>query len=357
MCEPISATTLITAASIGLSAAGAAYSVSQQSAAAKAQANANAVSQNAQNTAFWSRNADQRQQLEAEGAAQGQAQQQTQEAFQSTRARQQEALTERQDTLAQENQRAADIQGSADKAQQLLLGQTTGTAQTDAQTADVAKREAAIAPIAQNIQTASPLGNPSDGSTTRQAFAGELARAADAVRTYGKRAAQVASYTAPLNTVQQAATENATNLMPVAAANQLLQGGQGIRLLPSQQNYALAGTEGEANQKKIGAQLEGSLNVAKGQFQGSESVTNLQQADTTTLAQNQATEAASKAKVGQSIGALISSAGNLGAYASGRYGSDINAFFGPDVAAMPATSTNPLAITRTSTNNAFVPIR
>jgi hypothetical protein len=96
------------------------------------------------------------------------------------------------------------------------------------------------------------MGTPGDGSATKQAFASRLAEAADSVREYGKRVAQVASFTAPLNTVQQAVTNNSTQLMPTAAADQLLQSGQGIRLLPSEQDYKLAGSTGQSTKDAIG---------------------------------------------------------------------------------------------------------
>lgn len=337
MCE---AATIISAIGVGLSIAGSAYSVSQQAKAADAQKAANTQNAIASNNAFWARNQNSRQELEQEGTAQRTAQAAQEQAFQSQRQGQAQALSERDKVVQQENQTAADIRGSADKQQSLLLGQTSGAALSDAQTAEASSRAASFAPIAQNIQTTTPFATGAEGagSPSKQAFASRLAEAADSVREYGKRVAQVASYTAPLNTVQQAATNENTGLMPAAAANQLLQSGQSIRLLPSEAAYGIAGSEGQQTQQAIQSGLQGDMGVLKNRYAGQESVIGLDQTNSETIANNRATEAASNAKVGQSIGGLISSAGNLAAYGGLRYGSTPDAAASAD-ALLGASST------------------
>jgi hypothetical protein len=320
MCE---AATIISAIGVGLSVAGTAYGASQQAAAADAQKQANFQNMVSSNNAFWARNQNARQELDQEGTAQRTAQNAQEQAFQTQRQGQANALQQRGQVVQQENQTAADIRSQADKTQGQLLGQTSGPALTDAQAQEAASRQQSFAPIAQNIQTTTPFGTEGgnqDGGPSRQAFASRLAEAADAVRNYGKQVAQVASYTAPLNTVQQAVTNANTGLMPTAVANQLLQSGQGVRLLPSEAAYGIAGTEGQQTQQAIQSNLQGQMGVLKNRYAGQESVIGLGQTNAETIANNKATAAASDAKVGQSVGSLISSAGNLAAYGGQRFG-------------------------------------
>jgi hypothetical protein len=220
-----------------------------------------------------------------------------------------------------ENQTADGHPEPGRQAQSQLLGQTSGPKRSsDAQAQEAAGRQQSFAPIAQNIQTTSPFAADSSQDSTKRAFASRLAEAADAVRDYGKKVAQVASYTAPLNTVQQAGIAENTGLMPTAAANQLLQSGQNIRLLPSQQAYQIAGSEGELARSAIGSTLQNEMNVLKNRYSGQESVIDLGLNNATAVNNNRATAAASDAAAGQSVGQLISTVGNLAAYGSQRFG-------------------------------------
>lgn len=317
MCEP---TTIIAAVGLGLSIAGTAYSASQQAAASKAQNESNNASVAASNRAFWLRNSNSTNYLAEQADSQNKALAATEASSSAMRSGEASALAQKAQVLDSENTSAQAIRDQADKQQQALLDQTSGQSLSGAQASEQASREASFAPIAQNIATSSPLGSPDAGSTTKQAFASRLAEAADAVKDYGKKVAAVASYTAPLETIGRSITNNSTGLMPVAAANQLLQSGQSARLLPSQEAYQVAANEGAQGKDAIQAALSGDLSVAKTRYDGLESVISLEQNNRTTNASNAATQAANEAKVGQSVGSLISSAGNLAAYGSGRLG-------------------------------------
>ena len=336
MCAPA---LIIAGIGVAVSAAGAAYGAVSSSNAAKAQAKSNDAAISAQNTGFFARNADARRQLDAQSAAQGTSQQAQEQAFATMRGQQDTALTARDEAVSAQNRAAEGIRAQADSQQQGLLADTSGQTLMDARTADVTARNDAAAPAALNIQTANPLSN-SDKSETKQAFAGRLAEAAGNVRSYGQRLAQVQSFTAPLTTVSQAISKEQAGIMPAAAANQLLQSGQGVRLLPSQAAYQIAGTEGASRQGMIGAALEGDLNVAKNQFEGGTNAANLQQGNATQLAQNAATRAQMQAQKDAALGQLISTAGNVGTYAAGAYGDQINGAFGGQGVKEPLTGMN-----------------
>jgi hypothetical protein len=320
------AATAIALAGLATSAAGAGYSAYAQNQASNAQQRANDQAISAQNAGFWSRNASAKTQLDAQASAQETAQAAQKGAFDNLRSKQSAALDSRDTAVAAENQAADDIRARADAARATLLDNTTSTAMDTAQAADAANRTAMVAPVAQNVQETSALGSP--GETTKQAYASRLHDAATKVRDYGQRLATVSSYTAPLTTVSQAISDEQAQLMPVAAANRLLQSGQSARILPSQTAYNIAGSEAGTQNDMIAAALKGDLNVAGTRFQGDNDVANLRQGNTTQISRNAAAEAESRAKQDQALGAIISSVGNIGAYGASRYPDQIDDFLG-----------------------------
>ena len=323
MCAPL----VIAAIGVAVSAAGAAYSASSQSKAANVAAKNNDAAISAQNQGFWARNADAQRQLQAQGTAQGTAQAAQEAAFDRQREGQNTALDSRDQAVAAQNRAAGDIRAQADAQAQTLLDATNAGALQGARADDVALREEAVAPAALNIQTANPLGTTA-GAETKQAFASRMAEAAGNVRTYGQRLAQMSSYTAPLTTVSQAQSGAQAGIMPVAAANQLLQSGQAQRILPSETAYQIAKTQGASAQGMIGAALEGDLGVAKNEFEGNASVANLRQGNQEQIARNNTVRAQQQAAKDAALGQLISTAGNIASYGAGQYGDKINGFFG-----------------------------
>lgn len=326
MCE-LTTATILAGIGVATAAGGAAYSANAQANAADAAKASNDAAITSQNRGFFARNADAQRQLAAQETAQKTSQTAQQSAFQAMRDQQSSALDARDQAIARENATAADIRSQADRVQQTLLDQTSGQALSDAQAGDASRREQAMAPAALNIQETSPLGTPNQGGATSQAYASRIAEAAGSVRDYGKRLAQVSSYTAPLTTVGQAISQQQAGIMPAAAANQLLQSGQGVRLLPSKTAYDIAGSEGAAKQTQIASALQGDLGVAKSEYEGSENVANLQQGNTDTIAKNTAVQAQMDAAQQQAIGGLVAQVGGISAYAAGRYGDTINGYF------------------------------
>ena len=339
MCvDPVTGAFSLAATAAAISAAtavgGTLYSASESQAATDAQRRSNQVTLDAQNAGFWSRNQDARTRLAAEGTAQTTAQGKQQQAFGETQDAQRDAFGDRARTIDAENTSADAIRQEADQQQQSLIDHTNAQRLTQSQADKEAQINAGVAPVAANIETASPLGGGGDSSGTKQAYAARLASAAGNVRDYGKRLATVASYTAPLTTVGTEIANEKAGIMPAAMANQLLQSGQQIRLLPSETAYRAAGTQGAAKQGSIAAALQGDLGVAKTQYEGGVDTANLQQAGAKTLAENAAIAAKEKATQAKSIGDVISGVGSIGAYASGRYSDYLNGLGGGSSAAL-----------------------
>jgi hypothetical protein len=304
-------------------------SAANRTAAAQRQANSDAF--NAQNTGFWERAKAANLQLAEQGQAQNQGMADQQEAFTRQRTAETAALKQRQDTVDQENAQAAAIRAQADQQKSILMAATNKAALDQSQTALAANVNKDVGNVAGNIETASPLAHPTDnqgGQATTQAYASRLKEAADNVRSYGQRLATVASYTAPLTTVGQSIEQEKAGIMPTAVANQLLQSGQQIRLLPSDTAYAIAGSEGAAEQAKIRAATQGQLDVARVGFEGATNVANLEQGDTTQLAQNRVADAQTAQAGTQALGSIISGIGQIGAAAAGRYGNWIDSLTG-----------------------------
>lgn len=319
MCDP---TTAIAAVGLALSAGGTAYSISAQQSAANAQRQANDAAINAQNQAFWTKANAQNEYTANQGRAYDAAFQAEQDNQNRADANIRSAQKRQAEVTSQENSKATEIRKQADAQQQQLLDSTSGQNLTAAQAADEASRGSLVDMVANNIGASSPFAGSSSADT-----AGKIAQAADSVRSYGKQMAKVAAYGAPGNTIANAIGANQVGLMPIAAANQLLQSGQTVQLLPTQTDISNAEGLKAAGHAAIESALQGGLNIAKTGLQGADEGANLAQGNTTTIANNNAGQVAANSKVGQAVGGMIGNIGGLGAYLAGRYGTAINGYF------------------------------
>jgi len=336
MCEPISMTTALTAAGLALSAGTAVYGAAQSSNAQTTQANAirdqNYATQQAQTQAFNQRMAATRAQSDAQfNTAQRENTARTTQAA-ATRQAQMAALDRQNQTVNAENTTADQLRAQADQRAQELLQSTTapGTmdkSQQGAQDQAAALLAASQAPGPTGPAATDPSGSGASTSTNDPVMKTALARrmgiAAANIRQYGADIAKVASYGQPLQDTAQAITGNQTAIMPAQTAEKLLQSGSAVRLLPSQIAYRNATDYGGAADQAIQAKAQGENAYSGLAFGNATGSANLGQSDSDTAAANRAAQAKADAAWQQQVAGLYSGLGNLGAYATGRYGAAV----------------------------------
>jgi hypothetical protein len=319
MCEP---TTLAIAGLAGtaLSAYGAYSSSQAQKKSAQAVADQNYATTQAQNKAFDQRINAQTQRTSADQTSflQQIADQQANAA--QMRQSQASALKDQGSLLSAENQQAETLRANADAQSRQMLDQTSASSLQQSQ-ADAKARAAALMD-----QTFSDPGSPnttapggadegSKGALTRR-----LSQAATNVRDFGSKIADVGSYNQPLQTIGQAVQGNQFGIMPAQEAGRLLQGGAGVRLLPTQLAYQGAAGTGSAMDQLLSSRGTGQRGInalASGNQIG---IANLQQSDADTLAANKTKQAQADAEYAKSVGNVISGVGNLVSYGAGYYG-------------------------------------
>jgi len=319
MCDPV-VTPILAAVSLGTSIYGGVQQANAQRSAANAIAQQNAADIAAQNQGFTQR-------MEAT-QAQTQAQQQ---AFQQTianraqiadtmRQQQQGAFQANQSVLGAENTQQEALRAVGDQAAQNLLSQTSAPqlaqSQSDYQTQAANMLGNANVPALTAQGPSSGVNDPA----TNAALARRTAEAAANIRQYGATAAKVGSYNAPLNLIGNAITNTQTGIMPAAAASQLLQSGSNLRLAPSQLLWTQAGQYGNAADLAAQSSGQNALQLASLKYNNATQLADLQQSDTERAAQNAANQAAANAAYQQQMGQVISGIGNIGSYATGRYG-------------------------------------
>ena len=318
----IAAIAAATSAAAGIG--GTIMSAQAQSNAASAVARQNWLTTQAQNQAFYERNAAAQRQTSAQQAVQDQALSDRMIASTQTQQAEQAALKRQQDILAAETQQQQAQTQQGDVAAQDLLARTNAEQLQGSQ--DRAKAQMmALLTGGGGDRPLGPQGtSPTDDPATTGATARRLAEAATNIRNYGSKVAQTASYAQPMQDVGQAITGNQIGIMPTAIAAKLLHSGSDTRLLPATVQYLGAQQQGGTMQDVISSRQQAGLNLAGLEYGNSVAASNLRQQDIDTLAGNQAAQAQENAKAQQSLGQLVSGIGNLGLYATGYY------FGGPD---------------------------
>ena len=328
-------TTALAIGSALAAAGGTAYSTIASNKAAGVEANSQAQMVQNQNNAFMARNTAAQNLAASTGQIQSQGINEQQAAADAMRTRQDQALSGQEQQIQQVNQQASQNDQTGQSLGQTLAGATTAPALAAAQTADAAARAGAVAPTVENIQTSNPLstsaatGDSAGDSAVQQATLKRMAEAATSVRDYASRAATIGSYSAPSFAVGQAVQANQTGLLPAQLSDQLLKSGEGTKLLPFQTEYGNATNIGATGQQDIQSATAGQQQGANLAYGNVVDTSGLSQADKDQLAQNQANTAAAQAKIQQSLGSLISTAGNLGLTAAGYYGNK-GATYGPN---------------------------
>jgi hypothetical protein len=319
MCEP---TTLAIAGLAGtaISAAGSYDSAQQQKKASQAIADQNWQTTQAQNKAFDTRMQAQTQRTTSDYNSYMQQIADQQASAAQMRQQQSGALSRQEQVLNAENQQAEAIRASADAQSQQMLNQTSAAnlqqSQDDART----RANAAIETAVNDPNSPSPSSPTGADDQSQAAMSRRLSQAATNVRDYGQRISNVGSYSQPLQTVSEAVRGNQFGIMPAQEAGKLLQSGAGVRLLPTQLEYQGAATTGSAMDQLLSSRGEGQRGISALDASNQTAGANLQQSDTDTLAANRTAQIKADTDYNKSIGNVISSLGNLGAYGAGYYG-------------------------------------
>jgi hypothetical protein len=307
------------AASLG----GAAMSSSAANASAQATATENQRLRTSQNEGFTARLNAQLAQTQAQRGVSSETYSARTAAADTTNAAQLKSLSDYRDVLNTENTQAQGFRATGDTAAGTLLSSTTGTTLADAQAAKEAEAAALLAP---HIPTGPEPSDPSGTNTVssdpayQAASKRRTAEAATNIRNYGSTIGKVASYAAPISTVENAVAANKVAIMPAQTADYLLRSGSSTRLLPSQEAYTAASGEGGAEQTLLKAKGQAGLDEAALTYGNTTAQANLAQADKDTLARNAAAQAKSDADYAASQGKIISGIGQLGLYGAGRIG-------------------------------------
>lgn len=319
-----------TSAAVGTGATlyGAQQSSAAQSRAAASVAQQNQATQDAQNQAFNQRMAATSAQSDAQFTTAQEENAARLTNAQATRAAQLAALRRQNTTVETENQTADQLRAAADARAQELLASTTGPVQDQSQTGEQSLAATLLAGSQAQGPTGpaatDPSGSGASTSTndpeTKTAVARRMGIAAANIRQYGADLAKVGSYGQPLQDVGLAITGNQTALMPTQAAEQLLQSGSGVRLLPSQVAYSNATDYGAAADQAIQAKAQGENTYSGLQFGNTTGTATLGQSDADTRAANAAAQAKADAAWQAQMGGLFAGIGNLGLYGAGRYG-------------------------------------
>lgn len=328
MCFEISAAAAaaIAAASTAVSTGVALYGSSQQAAAQKRAANAiseqNLSTQQAQQKEFNNRIAAQTEQGRQTFDATTRGIADRAQAATAMRQTQQAALDQQNRVLTGENEQASKLRAAGDAQAAALLEQTSGQALSQGQADAKARQDALLASQVSQSDIPSPDATNPYGSD-QGAYRKRMAEAATNIRDYGSKIAETGSYAQPNADVGLAIAGNQQGIMPATVADKLLRGGSAIRLLPGQTAYSGATGLGGSQDALIQSRTQGAVDAANLQGSNALGISNLGQADQTTLAKNRADQIRQNSEYDKSVGGVISGLGNLGLYGSGYKWGDI----------------------------------
>lgn len=346
MCEPVSAGIAL-AAGLGASLYGGMQQSKAAQSAAQAVADQNRANQQAQQTAFTTRNTAAQQQVQDQLAANTEGIQGRTQVAQQYFDQQRNALKQYQEELAAQNQTATSLRQTGDTAAKQLLDASSAENLQIAQD----RRRAEAQALLEQGQGGDPdvPGNPDTSapgdSVTQGAVKARLARAATNIRNYGSRVAQQASYAGPTNQVGLNVADAAYGIMPARAADELLRSGSSTRLLPTKVAYRGAQTEGKTADILGQLSTQDALTAAGLSYGNAVDIANLKQSNEQTTAANIAAQAKADAEAKKASGAMISSLGNLAMYGAGYFGgpSLSGLFSGSGGAVVPDVARSPLS--------------
>jgi hypothetical protein len=326
MCTPA---LLIAGVSAAATVGGAIMSSSAQANVANAQMNAARQTQIAQNTGFMQRLSAQADQNQRDYATQQSAIQARGQAQQDLETSQNAAVAERERQIASSNQQSQQVgsqaqQAVADAAKQVDLQNAQKAQQAQIQQLAASQPRGGAPGTGPNAAPPDASGNPAavaapTSNETASAIATRLAQAAAATRDYAGARATLASYAAPIAQLAQTTTNLNTASLPLADRERQLQTALPIQLEPSTTAYGTARNYYKNLLDVIQTRTQGRLNVSSAIGQGDINNADLQQADISNAAQNQAARAAWQA-ASNPLPGILSGIGQVVSYGAGYLG-------------------------------------
>lgn len=322
MCDGVSEIVAGVGAVAALAGGAVQYSASQHAASAAQAAQQQQLQ--SQNAAFQSRIAAQNQRTQEQAGIQDQSQAAYLAAEQKMRGQQSQALDDQATQVAKMNEQERQIQEQTQQAVQDTTQKTvTPASLQQAQQVSEQARMSGVQPTVQDIAASNPI--PSGGGVkeaTTSALAKSMSEAAGYTEKYGANLAKLGSYSAPMQAVDLAKTNLATQLMPAGVADQLLKAGVNARLLPSQTAYTGAGNIGAATIAANTANTAERMQLAGTRAEYTENLADLNQRDTDALIQTGLNVTQARDAATASMGGALSSVGN----AAIGYGASKGAF-------------------------------
>jgi hypothetical protein len=309
-------------AGTALAGYGAQQSSQAQKTAARGIEQQNLTTQKAQQKGFNERIAAQTEQGRQTFAATTQGIADRAQAQTAMRQTQQAALDQQGRVIAGENEQASKLRAAGDAQAAALLEQTSGQNLAQGQADAKARQDALLASQVSDSGIASPEATNPYGSD-QGAYKKRMAQAATNIRDYGSKIAETASYAQPGADVGLAVAGNQQGIMPATVADKLLRGGSAARLLPGQIAYSGATGLGGSQDALIQSRTQGAIDAANLQGGNALGISNLGQADSTTLAKNRADQIKQNSEYDKSVGGVISGIGNLALYGSGYKWGDV----------------------------------
>lgn len=320
MCDPVSAT-IATVVGAGASLFGSIQAASAAKRQQQAIVNANNQTLQAQNQGFTQRIQAGLQQTAGQSAASQQTLADRNTAATQMRQQQQQALKDYQDTINAQNAQAERLRQTGDVQAQALLAKTTAPEQ---QASEAQYKQQAAELVAANAKPEGPQETNPGGTdavsrdpVTRAALARRTAEAATNIRDYGSKIATVGAYGASPQAISLDVADTKYGIMPAQRANELLQSGSAVRLLPSKVAYGAATGMGQAYDALIGSRGQNALDAAGLSFGNATSIANLSQADAEQLAKNRLAQAQANASAAEAQAGILKGIGQLGLYGGG----------------------------------------
>lgn len=305
---------------------GTAISYTEGQAASAAAETAQQQASEAQNTAFMARQTAAQQQLADQTSINNKAASNFTANQTAQQNAQEQELNDRQTALTGINNQEQSIADQTNQVVQKGVAGASGTALAGAQSAQVAQQQAMNAPNTQEAAASNPLG-AADSGVTQDAMDASQGAAAKYVKNYGDTLATLSGYNAPIALANNQATAIGTNLMPLAAQDNLLKSGAPAILAPSTTAYQQTGAYGAAANQANQINQQGALQLAADQASNAGDLANLGQTDSAAIIQGNLSLAQQRAATLASLGTGLTSLGNAGLQYAGSQGA-FNGLFG-----------------------------
>lgn len=354
MCDGFSEAAAIAGVAASAIGAGVQYVASSNASAAAASANQQQIA--AQQAAFSARNEAQVRQTQEQAAAQDLGQENYRQQEQTMRESQSQALQQKQDTVNVMNQQEEQVRNQTQQqVQNTTQNVITPASLQAAQATSEAQRVAGAAPVVQDIGASDPTASPTASNATKSALSDAMARASDYTQQYSANLAKLGAYSAPVAASGIATKELAGNLMPSAAADQLLKAGASARLLPSQVAYQNATNLGQSEIASNTQRTADLMALTRMKEQNAGDLATLQQSDTNANIQTGLNYTQARAAALKSLGSGVSALGNAAITYGASQGGFSDLFGGPGTGPGNAPDLNAIA-NKATANKSLAPM-